>query len=56
VSLSLAIELLNQEMPRSRGEGLGGAGGVGGWHTFNPSTWEAEAGAFLSSRPTWSTK
>jgi hypothetical protein len=24
-------------------------------HTFNPSTWEAEAGRFLSSRPTWST-
>ena len=25
-------------------------------HTFNPSTWEAEAGRFLSSRPAWSTK
>ena len=25
-------------------------------HTFNSSTWEAEAGGFLSSRPTWSTK
>jgi hypothetical protein len=27
-------------------------------HTFNPSTWEAEAeaGRFLSSRPVWSTK
>jgi hypothetical protein len=24
-------------------------------HTFNPSTWEAEAGGFLSSRPAWST-
>jgi hypothetical protein len=24
-------------------------------HTFNPSTWEAEAGRFLSSRPAWST-
>jgi hypothetical protein len=23
---------------------------------FNPSTWEAEAGGFLSSRPAWSTK
>ena len=23
---------------------------------FNPSTWEAEAGRFLSSRPTWSTE
>jgi hypothetical protein len=25
-------------------------------HAFNPSTWEAEAGGFLSSRPTWSTQ
>jgi hypothetical protein len=25
-------------------------------HTFNPSTWEAEAGGFVSSRPAWSTK
>ena len=25
-------------------------------HTFNPSTWEAEAGWFLSSRPAWSTE
>jgi hypothetical protein len=23
---------------------------------FSPSTWEAEAGGFLSSRPAWSTK
>jgi hypothetical protein len=23
-------------------------------HAFNPSTWEAEAGRFLSSRPAWS--
>jgi major histocompatibility complex class I len=23
---------------------------------FNPSTWEAEAGRFLSSRPAWSTE
>jgi hypothetical protein len=23
---------------------------------FNPSTWEAEAGGFLSSRPAWFTK
>jgi hypothetical protein len=23
-------------------------------HTFNPSTWEAEAGRFRSSRPAWS--
>jgi hypothetical protein len=25
-------------------------------HTFNPSTQEAEAGGFLSSRPAWFTK
>jgi hypothetical protein len=25
-------------------------------HAFNPSTWKAEAGGFLSSRPAWSTK
>ena len=25
-------------------------------HVFNPSTGEAEAGGFLSSRPAWSTK
>jgi major histocompatibility complex class I len=25
-------------------------------HTFNPSTWEAEASGFLSSRPDWSTE
>jgi hypothetical protein len=25
-------------------------------HTFIPSTWEAEAGRFLSSRPAWSTE
>jgi hypothetical protein len=25
-------------------------------HAFNPSTWEAEAGGFLSSRPAWATK
>jgi hypothetical protein len=24
-------------------------------HAFNPSTWEAEADGFLSSRPAWST-
>jgi hypothetical protein len=27
-----------------------------GMHAFHPSTWEAEAGGFLSSRPAWSTK
>ena len=25
-------------------------------HAFNPSTWEAKAGKFLSSRPAWSTE
>jgi hypothetical protein len=25
-------------------------------HAFNPSTWEAEAGRFLSSRTAWSTE
>jgi hypothetical protein len=25
-------------------------------HAFNPSTWEAEAGGFLSSKPAWSPK
>jgi hypothetical protein len=25
-------------------------------HAFNPSTWEAKAGGFLSSRPAWSKK
>jgi hypothetical protein len=31
-----------------------------GWavvvHAFNPSTWEAEVGRFLSLRPAWSIK
>jgi hypothetical protein len=25
-------------------------------HAFNPSTWKAKAGRFLSSRPAWSTE
>jgi hypothetical protein len=25
-------------------------------HAFNPSTWETEAGRFLSSRPAWATE
>jgi hypothetical protein len=25
-------------------------------HAFNPSTWEADTGRFLSSRPAWSTE
>jgi hypothetical protein len=25
-------------------------------YAFNPITWEAEAGGFLSSRPSWSTE
>jgi uncharacterized protein with von Willebrand factor type A (vWA) domain len=35
-------------------ETLGKTGVVA--HAFNPSTLEAEAGGFLSSRPAWSTK
>jgi hypothetical protein len=27
-----------------------------GMVAFDPSTWEAEAGGFLSSRPAWSTE
>jgi hypothetical protein len=29
---------------------------VAATHTFDPSTWDAEAGGFLSCRPAWSTK
>ena len=40
-----------------RAWGVGGASG--GWgvvaHAFNPSTWEAEAGRFLTLRSAWST-
>jgi hypothetical protein len=25
-------------------------------HAFNPSTWEAEAGGFLGSRPAWTAR
>jgi major histocompatibility complex class I len=25
-------------------------------HAFNPSTWESEAGGFLSSKPAWATE
>jgi hypothetical protein len=35
-------------------KGVGKLGVVA--HAFNPSTLEAEAGGFLSSRPAWSTK
>jgi hypothetical protein len=40
------------------GKGLKNAGVQPGVvvHAFNPSTPEAEAGGFLSSRPAWSTK
>jgi hypothetical protein len=30
--------------------------GHSGAHAFNPSTWEAEAGGFLNSRPAWDTE
>jgi hypothetical protein len=35
-------------------KGLWGPGVVA--QAFNPSTWEEEAGEFLSSRPAWSTE
>jgi hypothetical protein len=41
------LESQSQEMRNRPGSGA---------HTFNPSTWEAEAGGFLSSRPAWSTE
>ena len=31
-------------------------GGVVVAHAFNPSTWDAEAGGFLSLKPDWSTE
>jgi hypothetical protein len=49
------LELLSETLPRKKEEK--------GWlcqavvaHAFNPSTWEAEAGGFLSLKPAWSTK
>jgi hypothetical protein len=38
------------------GGGGGGGGGIGQGteHTFNPRTWEVEAGESLSLRPAWS--
>jgi hypothetical protein len=43
------------EESRRKGDRKREEAGRGG-HAFNPSTWEAEAGGFLSSRPAWSTK
>jgi hypothetical protein len=44
-----------QRTPVSKNKNKLGKPGVVA-HAFNPSTWEAEAGRFLSSRPAWSTK
>jgi hypothetical protein len=44
--ISLNINGLNSPMKRLRLPGVVA-------HAFNPSTWEAEAGQFLSSRPAW---
>jgi hypothetical protein len=49
---------LTQERQRKERllKGLGGGSWAMVVHAFNPSTWEAEAGGFLSSRPAWSTE
>jgi hypothetical protein len=44
----VAFVNMNTKFKRAIRPGSGGA--------FNPSTWEAEAGRFLSSRPAWSTE
>ncbi|XP_006498938.1 myb-related protein B isoform X2 [Mus musculus] len=44
---------LHQKYPSSVSQKLQSARAVVA-HAFNPSTWEAEAGGFLSSRPAWS--
>jgi hypothetical protein len=41
-------------MPNFKGVKIAALGVV--VHAFNPSTWEAEAGRFLSSRPAWPTE
>jgi hypothetical protein len=46
--------MINRELGRIEKKGKEGWAVVA--HAFNPSTWEAEAGSFLSSRPAWSTK
>ena len=45
----------NKKGPTGVGEGQERMTGVVA-NAFNPSTLEAEAGGFLSSRPAWSTK
>jgi hypothetical protein len=44
-----ATSMMNMEFEKSHHEALV-------VHAFDPSTWEAEAGRFLSSRPAWSTE
>jgi hypothetical protein len=43
-------------MNKNQNQGVGKKKAGRGAHAFNPSTWEAEAGKFLSSRPVWSTE
>jgi hypothetical protein len=50
----MATFLICKESPVVLEIGVYGPGVVA--HTFNPSTWEAEAGEFLSSRPAWDTQ
>jgi hypothetical protein len=48
VTLAKAMPTLSLNLGRQAGQWL--------VYTFNPSTREAEAGGFLSSRPAWSTE
>jgi hypothetical protein len=53
-SLSLSLSLFALYSAHSLQENSFELGVVA--YAFSPSTWEAEAGGFLSSRPAWSTK
>jgi hypothetical protein len=50
VSLVHNREDLSSNPSTHRKPDMAGRGGA----RFNPSTWEAEAGGFLSTRPVWS--